>query len=339
VRVLVAPDKFRGSLSAAEAAAAMAEGARLAGHEQVRELPMADGGEGFTDVLVRAAGGSFVTVTVSNALGEPVQASYGMLPGGRAVVETAKAVGLDLVSDRNDPVKASSRGAGELLSMALDAGVTQVLVGVGGSAMTDGGCGALEALNWSLRGADVRVACDVTTPFLDAARLFGPQKGASTEQVKLLTGRLKLLAEEYRERTGVDIARMSGAGAAGGLSGGLAAIGATLVPGFDLVADALDLDEALRWADVVVTGEGSLDATSFNGKVVGEVLARAAAADVAHRVAIAGRVVGDEVASLGTSGVHVLSLTDRAEPTQDPFASAYELLRASILEALLDLTA
>src|SRR5262249_23306709 len=144
---------------------------------------------------------------------------------------------------------------------------------VGGSATTDGGLAAVEALGWSLQGLDVTIACDVETPFLDAARVYGPQKGATSAQIALLERRLAKLADQYRARTGVDVTQLAGAGAAGGLAGGLAAIGAQLVPGFDAVAEAVGLEGAFTGADFVCTGEGKLDASSLDGKVVGGVLA------------------------------------------------------------------
>src|SRR5213079_2872095 len=151
----------------------------------------------------------------------------------------------------NDPLRATTRGTGELIAAAARAGHRRVIVAVGGSATTDGGLGALDALGWSLAGLEVIVACDVVTPFLDAARVYGPQKGATAAQVSLLTRRLARLAEVYRDRTGVDVTELEGAGAAGGLAGGLAAIGAHLEPGFEVVARAAGLDDALEGADVV----------------------------------------------------------------------------------------
>jgi glycerate kinase len=184
----------------------------------------------------------------------------------------ARASGLALVAGRNDPLRATTSGTGELLRAALDAGVRRVVVAVGGSATTDGGLGALEALDFDLRGADVVVACDVTTTFVDAARVFGPQKGADSAAVSELERRLERLADRYREARGVDVRALPGAGAAGGLAGGLAAYGARLVPGAALVADVVGLRDALRAAALVLTGEGRVDETSFAGKVVGHVV-------------------------------------------------------------------
>jgi glycerate kinase len=272
VLVLAAPDKFRGTLAAAEAARAIADGAGRAGWH-CRELPLADGGEGTLDAL----GGANRVMRVSGPLGAPVEAAW-RLEGGVAVIEAARASGLAVVGGAaaNDPVAASTRGTGELIAAALGAGARAVVVGVGGSASTDGGLGAVEALGRRHFQVAVEVACDVRTPFLEAARVFGPQKGASPDQVALLSERLGRLAESYLDEFGLDVTALGGAGAAGGLAGGLAALGAELVAGFGLVAGRVGLEGALESADLVVTGEGKLDATSFDGKVVGGVLAACA---------------------------------------------------------------
>ena len=278
------PDKFRGSLTAAAAATAMARGLRSAGVESVLELPLADGGEGTLDVILATRGGARRTARVTGPLGDAVEAEWAMLGDGTAVVEMARASGHALVDPaRRDPLEANTRGTGELIAAAIRAGANHVIVGVGGSATTDGGLAAVQALDWSFRGTPVTVACDVTTAFTDAAVVYGPQKGASDAQIALLTRRLEQLAGVYRDRTGVDVTTVESAGAAGGLAGGLAAIGARLEPGFDVVADLVGLQDALAGADLVVTGEGKLDATSFAGKVVGGVLELAADADVVRR--------------------------------------------------------
>ncbi|HYV59166.1 MAG TPA: glycerate kinase [Acidimicrobiia bacterium] len=330
---IVAPDKFRGSLTAAAAADAMAAGVEAAGFS-ARRIPVADGGEGTLDALLAARGGSTRTTTVTGPLGDPVAAQWGLLPDGTGVIEMARASGLHLVGLRNDPLRASTRGTGELISAALRAGARRVIVGVGGSATTDGGLGAVDALRWSLAGHDVTVACDVATPFLDAATVYGPQKGATSAQVSLLTGRLARLAEVYEERTGVDVTELEGAGAAGGLGGGLAAIGAQLEPGFDVVARAAGLDDALTGAELVVTGEGKLDASSFEGKVVGGVLEWAADEGVATRVVIVGQATQegrDELSVLGD--VQLLTLTERVWQTGDAFARAALLVEEAAIEA------
>src|SRR5262249_44440274 len=330
---IVAPDKFRGSLTAAAAADAMAAGVEAAGFS-ARRIPVADGGEGTLDALLAARGGSTRTTTVTGPLGDPVAAQWGLLPDGTGVIEMARASGLQLVGLRNDPLRASTRGTGELISAALRAGARRVIVGVGGSATTDGGLGAVDALRWSLAGHDVAVARDVATTFLDAATGYGPQKGATSAQVSLLTGRLARLAEVYQERTGVDVTELEGAGAAGGLAGGLAAIGAQLEPGFDVVARAAGLDDALAGAALVVTGEGKLDPTSFEGKVVGGVLEWAADEGVAKRVVIVGQATQegrDELSVLGD--VQLLTLTERVWQSGEAFARAALLVEEAAIEA------
>jgi glycerate kinase len=327
------PDKFRGTLSAAAAAAAIAAGLRRGGIDSVLEIPLADGGEGTLDALLAARGGARRTATVTGPLGDPVEAEWGRLPDGTAVVEMARASGIGLVPGRKDPLRASSRGTGELIAAAARAGATRIIVGVGGSACTDGGLAAVEALGWSLKGLDVRVACDVDTPFLDAAAVYGPQKGASPAQVGLLSRRLEQLAGVYVDRTGVDVRELTGAGAAGGLAGGLAAIGAELEPGFDVVAGAAGLEGALEGVDLVVTGEGRLDATSFAGKTVGGVLEWAAELGVPHRGVIAGQITDEareEASVLGD--IQLLSLTDRVWQAGETFARTALLVEEAAVE-------
>lgn len=330
--VSVAPDKFKGTLTAAEAAAAMARGATTAGFDDVRVVPLADGGDGTLDALVAAVGGSRRTVRVTGPLGNPVEAEWALLANGTAVVEMARASGLLLVDGRNDPLRATTRGTGELIAAALRSGARRVVVAVGGSATTDGGLGAVEVLGWSLLGADVVVACDVTTRFLEAARIFGPQKGASDAQVALLTRRLERLAEQYESRAGFDVRSLEGGGAAGGLAGGLAAIGAKVDSGFDVVAGVVGLDAALADADLVLTGEGKLDATSFEGKVVGGVLDWAAELGIPHRGVIAGQVTDDAREEAAVLGAQVEALTDRVWQAGEAFARAEMLVEEAALD-------
>jgi glycerate kinase len=295
MRVVAAPDKLRGTAPAGAVAAAVARAATRTGWA-CDEVPMADGGEGTLEAL----GGPNRTTSVTGPLGRPVEAEW-RLDGRSAVIEMARASGLALVGgpDANDPVAASTAGTGELIMAALDAAATRVMVGVGGSATTDGGLAALRALHplGRLKGIELLVACDVRTRFVDAADVFAPQKGATPAQVKLLRRRLERLVQVYRDEHGIDVTELEGAGAAGGLAGGLAAAGARLVPGFDLVADEVDLYGHLEGADLVITAEGFLDAQSFEGKVVGGVAELAAQAGCPV-VAIAGEVfdgVGDRI--------------------------------------------
>jgi len=259
----------------------------------VDQAPVSDGGEGFCAVL----GGRPQPATVRGPLGEPVMSAWYQLDGGRvAAVEMAMASGLTLAGgeEANDPMRASTTGVGELMAAAVKRGARRLLVGMGGSASTDGGWGAIEALEPRSRLAGVRieVACDVRTRFLDAAAVFSPQKGATPAQVEMLARRLERLAQLYLERFGVDVTAMDGAGAAGGLAGGLAAVGATLTSGFEMVADRIDLAARIEGADLVITGEGLLDDQSFEGKSVGGVIELAAEMGVPV-VVIAGSAEGD----------------------------------------------
>ncbi|MCJ7672189.1 MAG: glycerate kinase [Acidimicrobiia bacterium] len=326
------PDKFRGTLTAAEAAAAVARGLRTAGFDPVVEVPMADGGEGTLDALLAARGGSRRTVRVTGPLGEPVDAEYGLLPDGTGVVEMARASGLALAVPK-DPLRASTRGTGELIAAVRRGGARRILVGLGGSATTDGGLAAVEALGWSLGGIEVSVACDVATPFLEAAKLFGPQKGASHAQVELLSRRLASVAEVFLQRTGVDVTTVEGGGAAGGLAGGLAAIGARLEPGFEIVAHAAGLDELLDDVDLVVTGEGKTDTASFDGKVVGGVLEWAADLGITNRAVIAGQITDDAREELSVLGAKGYALVDRVWQSGEAFARAALLVEEAALEA------
>jgi glycerate 2-kinase len=268
---LVAPDSFKGTYSASEVAAAIASGLRAVGREAV-ELPVADGGEGTMEVLVGALGGQLRTVTASDPLGRPVEAAFALLPDGTGVVETAQASGLGLVDERErDAWAASTRGTGELIVAAADAGAERVIVTVGGSATTDGGAGAVEALDEAGVQVELDVLADVRTPFEQAARVFGPQKGADPSMVKRLERRLHRQADGYRRDPRGE--RMTGA--AGGLSGGLwAQHDARLVPGAAYVLDAIGFDARMRAAAFVVTGEGQLDEQTLQGKIVGEVATR-----------------------------------------------------------------
>lgn len=309
VLIVAAPDKFHGTASAAEVAAAIARAAAAAG-ATCDLAPVADGGEGTLESL----GGAARTTTVRGPLGDPVTAEWRMQADGTAVVEMARASGLTLVGgpERNDALRASTAGTGELIAAALDAGATRVVVGAGGSASTDGGLAALTALNPRRRlhaGIELVVACDAETLFVDAAEVFAPQKGATPAQVALLRRRLERLVQVYVRDYGVDVSELPGSGAAGGLAGGLAAAGALLVPGFDMVAEALNLGERIAAADLVVTGEGTLDGQSFEGEAVGGVVDLATEAGVPVLV-VAGEVLPDELPELPTS-VRVVSLVTR----------------------------
>jgi glycerate 2-kinase len=281
VRALLSPASLKGVLTAVDAARALARGAGAAGVE-VEELPVADGGEGTAEVFEGALGGEWRTARVSDALLRPVSARWLVLPDGRAVVEAAAAVGLPQLSPaERDPLRASSRGLGELLLAALADEPAGVVVALGGTATVDGGAGLLEVV------AELPVPCvalaDVRTTLADAARVFGPQKGASVEEVAVLEERLSSSAELQ------PFAELPGSGAAGGLGAALASLGAELVPGAPTVLEIIGFDARLGHADLVVTGEGVVDATTTEGKAPSEVARRAAEAGV-RCVVFGGRV-------------------------------------------------
>jgi glycerate 2-kinase len=335
VRVVIAPDKFRGSVSAPAVARAMAAGVRrVFPRAHISEMPLADGGEGTVDALVGAAGGEKVIRSVTGPLGGPVEAAFGLLPDGRAVVEVAAACGIALVAEeQRDPLRATSFGAGELIGAALDLGATAVIVGIGGTASSDGGTGAAGALGWRFlddRGADlppgggalgdlVRIdgspsrsigvpvvgAYDVTNPLTGdrgAARVFAPTKGASPAEVDRLAAGLERLGERIEDELGVRVSDRPGAGSGGGLGAGIMAFfGGTLEPALEIVMDAVGLDDALTNADLVITGEGRIDEQSLAGKTPVGVARRARRAGT-RCVVVAGDVGLDD-ATLTAAGI------------------------------------
>jgi glycerate 2-kinase len=303
MRVVIAPDKFKGSLSAAEAARAMSRGVASVCPDAIIDcVPMADGGEGTVDALVAATGGSFHDASVSGPRGELVTARFGLLGDLRtAAIEMAAASGLALVpADVRNPLTASTCGTGELLLAAVAAGATRVIVGIGGSATNDGGAGLGQALGFrlldaqerelnpgggelgrlaridpsgrrlELDGIEIAVACDVTNPLCGphgASAVYGPQKGATPEIVLALDRNLAHFASIVERDLGVAIKDLPGSGAAGGLGGGLVAFaGGKLSPGIELVIKAVDLEARLKDADLCLTGEGAIDGQSPFGK-------------------------------------------------------------------------
>jgi glycerate kinase len=279
--VLVAPDSFKGTFRAAEVAGAIGRGLERAGLMPPDLCPVADGGEGTMEALLLALGGETSAAAVGDPLGRPHDAAFALVEDGTtAVIEMAAASGLGLVAEsERDPWRASTYGTGELICAAVDAGARVVILGVGGSATTDGGAGAIAAIedHGGLRGARIVVLCDVRTPFERAPAVFGPQKGADKAMVARLEQRLDELAARLpRDPRGVPMT-----GAAGGLSGGLwAAHGAVLEAGAPWILDALGFDERMRAARAVVTGEGRLDEQTLEGKLVGEIGTRTRQAGV-----------------------------------------------------------
>lgn len=321
--VVVAPDGFKGTLTAAEVASALARGMRAGGLRAV-ELPVADGGEGTIDALLRARGGELRSAVVSDPLGRPVEARFALLEGGvLGVVETAQASGLWRVnwSDR-DAWAATTRGTGELIAAAVGAGARRIVVAAGGSATTDGGAGALDALHAAglARGdLELEVACDVRTAWEGAPRVFGPQKGADRATLARLERRLdELAAAAPRDPRGLPLT-----GAAGGLAGGLwSHLGARLGPGAAYVLDAVGFDARMRGARFVVTGEGRLDEQTLAGKAVGEVAVRCRQAGVGCH-AVVGR---NELSAFDRRRIDLASVTEASSVGE--LAAAGERLAA-----------
>ncbi|GMV17641.1 MAG: glycerate kinase [Polyangiaceae bacterium] len=364
MRVLVAPDKLKGSLTAKAAAEAMARGVERAGGSVIGVLPLADGGEGSLEALLAAWGGELRSARVKDALGHEVVARFGLLAGGRtALVESAEAIGLARLGAHRDVLSASSYGVGQLIRVALDSGVERVLIALGGSATNDGGAGALQALGLELVGApcpatardldrvtrierggvDPRLAevevvalCDVSSPLTGptgASLSFAAQKGASESEARDLDRALA----RFAGLSGFDSAT-PGAGAAGGLGFGLAAFaGARLAPGADFVLDAVELERRLRDADLVLTAEGCLDAQTLQGKLVCRLGERCQRAGVPV-IAFAGRVAV-EAALLAEHGlIAAFPLSDGPMTEAESLARAGELL-AGAVERVLALSA
>jgi glycerate kinase len=347
MRVLIAPDSYKGTLTSVEVARALADGWRRARPgDEIRLAPLADGGEG-TLVAVEAAGGwRRVEADVRDPLGRPIRAPWLLRDDGRAaVVEMAAASGLSrLAPDERDAARATSAGTGDLLRAVLNAGIRDVVLGIGGSATTDGGAGLLAALGARV-GADlasvdlasldprlaelvVRVACDVTNPLLGpkgAAAVYGPQKGASPEQVAALDARLARWADALEAATGRSQRETPGAGAAGGVGFGLLCLGDRLAslelrPGVELVMAAAGFDEELARADLVITGEGRIDAQTAFGKTALGVAKRAQVRGIAC-VAVGGSVVPEGVAALGAVGARAMPASDPQLPLAEAIAA------------------
>jgi glycerate 2-kinase len=370
LKVVVAPNAFKGSLSAPGAAAAMALGVRMVYPDAVIvEIPVADGGDGTVEALVSARKGVYRTVEVEGPLGDPVRAVYGLIDGGRTgVVELATASGLALLpTARRDPRRASTFGFGQLLDAARADGVAAVIAGIGGSATNDGGAGMAQALGYRLldsRGRDlprggaalarleridgsgfdpgwtsieITVACDVTNPLTGphgATYVYGPQKGAGEQEMRELDAALARLAIVIERDLGKRVAEVPGAGAAGGTGAGLLAfLGASLVPGAPLVVTAAGLDEALHGADLVITGEGRVDSQTAFGKAPGEVAGRARAAGVPVLLVAGSKGPGWE-SMLRLGVVAVTSVVQEGHNPHQPMPDAAPALTGATARAL-----
>jgi glycerate kinase len=375
MRVVCAPDSFKESLTAAEAADAMRRGVLLAAPAAgVDVCPIADGGEGTVAAMLAATGGEAMMTRVDGPLGDPVDATWGMLGNAdatTAVIEMAAASGLPLVPvDQRDPTRTSTRGTGQLIKAALDAGARRIIVGIGGSATNDGGAGMAQALGVRfidasgnaitqpmtggllsrvarievscidprVANAQITAACDVTNPLTGprgAAAVYGPQKGATPEQVKMLDDGLSHLAHLLRKQLGVDVQQLPGAGAAGGLGGGLVAfVGAALKPGIDLVLDAIDFSNRVAGASLCLTGEGRLDGQSLSGKACLGVAQRAGAAGV-PTIALVGSVGDDADRTLG-AGLASYHAIGQGLPVDESMRRAAELLERATARVVAD---
>ncbi len=373
MKIVIAPDSFKESLTAREACDAIARGVRrVLPDAQIDAIPMADGGEGTVDALIAATGGRLAQTTVHGPLGEPIVASWGVLGDESrrvAVIEMAAASGLALVpTERRNPLSTTTFGTGELIAAALDAGLSRIIIGIGGSATVDGGAGAAQAIGVRfldrsgqtlppglsgggladvahidisprdprLASIKIEVACDVTNPLCGpsgAAAVFGPQKGATPEQVAILDRNLSHLAEIIRRDLGKDVKDMPGAGAAGGLGAGLVAFfDATIRRGVDLVMDAVRFSERIVGADLIITGEGRIDAQSMMGKVI---------AGVGNAGKAAGIPVIAMVGSIGPGAEQTLEILDGyhaisppGTPSAESIARAAEFLESTAASLL-----
>ncbi|MCE9590307.1 MAG: glycerate kinase [Planctomycetes bacterium] len=374
MKIVCAPDKFKGSLTARQAAAAMAAGAgRALPGAVIDQCPVADGGEGTVDAMLAATGGARRVTAVTGPVGEPVRAEWGTFDGAdgaTAVIEMAAASGLALVPRfERDPAKTTTWGTGELLMAALDAGVSRIILGIGGSATNDGGVGAAAALGvrfldglgslipaatlcggildqivgidttWidpRLARVRITVACDVSNPMTGpngAASVYGPQKGATPAQVEMLDRNLRHLAELFRSELGRDVEHLPGAGAAGAMGGGLMAfLGAELSPGIAMVLDAVGFDRRVAGAALCMTGEGRLDGGSLAGKVCVGVARTAAKHDV-RTVALVG-ATGPGVERAGEAGLAAVRVIGEGLPQEESILRAAELLEKAAERAV-----
>ena len=368
MKVVVAPNAFKGSLSASQAAAAIARGVRQVFPEaDIVEVPVADGGDGTAEALVSAHDGTFQTVKVEGPLGDPITAAYGLIDGGRSgVVELASSSGLALISpDRRDARRASTYGFGQLLQAAHVAQVASIIAGIGGSATNDGGAGMAQALGYHLLDASgrdlprggaalvhlerierprddwwesvaVKVACDVDNPLAGprgASAVYGPQKGADDQAVRELDAALSRLAAVVERDLGKRVADVPGAGAAGGTGAGMIAfLDAQLVPGAPLVVEASGFDAKLRGADLVITGEGQADEQTAYGKAPGEVAKRAKKARIPVLLIAGSKGPGWE-ALRGLGVTAVVTLDEEGDNLQQLMRDAGQMLTRATVRA------
>ena len=364
LRILVAPNAFKESLSAMDAAAAISRGLlKVLPGAQVTLLPIADGGDGTLEAVVEGTRGKILRARVLDPLGKKIPAEYGLTGDGKtAVIEMSRASGLALVPpSQRDPMQSTSYGTGQLIEAALERGVQSIILGIGGSATVDGGIGALQALGiefldrrgkpvgWGgdglksiaridtgavnplLRQARILVACDVDNPLVGprgSAAVFGPQKGATPEMVRRLDRYLGELGRLIQETTGRDVSQVAGSGAAGGIAGGfMGLLGAELSPGSDLVFELLDVEEQVAKADLVFTGEGRIDFQTPFGKGPG-MLAKIAKSHGVPVIGIAGSVAGDAGGLLDQGFTALFGIVAEPMPVEAAIRQAAPLLEA-----------
>ena len=370
MKIIIAPDSFKGSLSAIQAAESIASGVRRAIPDaEIILIPLADGGEGTVEALVRATDGRVIRTPATDPLGNRIDSFFGILGDGEtAVVEMAAASGLPLVpEDRRNPKLTTTFGTGELIRAALDTGCRKLILGIGGSATNDGGMGAIQSLGGSFKDASGRevgfgggelarirsidlsgldprireteivVACDVDNPLTGdrgASAVFAPQKGATPEMVKELDAGLSNLAEVIRLDVGVDVESLPGAGAAGGLgAAAVAFLGAELRPGIEIVMEATHFADHLKDTDLVITGEGKIDAQTLRGKTIMGVLRAAKLAGVPV-LALAGAVEREGYALLEHGAIAVVPIVTEPMSQEEAFSRAGELLSTAAEEAV-----
>lgn len=360
LRVLVASDSFKGSLSSIRVGEAVAEGVKMVYPEAVvKIIPIADGGEGTVEALVTAGGGRYLKKIVTSPLGEPIEAVMGILADDTAVIEMAAASGLPLVpKDKRNPLHTTTKGTGELIRAALDEGAKRILIGIGGSATNDGGAGVAQALgaklldkegnelspggaslidlaqidtsclDLRLKDVTITVICDVDNPLCGvrgASAVYGPQKGADSQMVRYLDSCLLHYAEIIKDQLGIDIQNIPGAGAAGGLGAGLLAFTrAEIQSGTEAVLDTIKFDEMISEYDLVITGEGRIDAQSAYGKVPKGVGSRALK-NGKPALAIVGSI-GDGAEIMHEFGINaIIPIINRTMTLEEAVAEAYEL--------------
>ncbi|MEA4890637.1 MAG: glycerate kinase [Clostridiaceae bacterium] len=364
-KIVLAPDSFKGTMSSIEVCAIAAEGIRAVSPEiETVQVPIADGGEGTVDAFLVAAGGKRRTCKALDPLFREIESFYGILPDGRtAVIEMAAASGLPLVGDDKNPLLTTTYGTGQLIADAIEQGCRRLIIGIGGSATNDGGCGMAAALGARfldaagaeiplnggglarldhidvsrmlplLRDCEIIVACDVDNPLVGpegASAVFGPQKGADPAMAALLDENLRHYASVIQRDLGPDLAAVPGAGAAGGLGAGLLAFtGASVRSGIDTVLDCVHFDDLIRDADLIITGEGRIDGQSLRGKVPVGIAARAAKQGVPV-IAVVGDI-GDDAEKVYQAGIQaVFSTMRRPLPFEIARCRCRQDLRATI---------